>query len=156
MIRIAQYPDDNQAILTMWREYIERTRTSLEFQQNEVEFTRFPEGYEAPHGIVLLAEVESEIAGCIAVRRHSAEICEMKRLYVHPYARGLGLGRRLVGEIVKQARRFGYHEMRLDVLQEFDHARRLYLDFGFTTAQPITNNPVPGTVFLGLKLMTTQ
>lgn len=42
--------------------------------------------------------------------------------------------------------------MRLDVLAEFEQARKLYADFGFTPAEPVSFNPTPGTAFLGLKL----
>jgi GNAT superfamily N-acetyltransferase len=81
-----------------------------------------------------------------------ARNCEMKRLYVRPQARGTGLGRRLAAELICEATDAGYEEMRLDVLEEFASARRLYASLGFTPADPVAYNPVPGTAFLGLKL----
>ncbi len=42
--------------------------------------------------------------------------------------------------------------MRLDVLEEFRHARKLYADLGFAPADPVSFNPLPGTDFLGLRL----
>ncbi|TNE59184.1 MAG: GNAT family N-acetyltransferase [Sphingomonadales bacterium] len=152
MIRLAHFPADNDNVLSIWREYIDQTRTDLGFQQNDREFVKFPSGYEPPDGCVLLADCQGKIAGCIAMRRFNESICEMKRLYVRPGSRGSGLGRRLVDELIGHARVAGYLEMRLDVLAEFAHARRLYLEFGFAPADPITNNPVQGTAFLGLML----
>ncbi|QKG70637.1 GNAT family N-acetyltransferase [Erythrobacter mangrovi] len=152
MISIARYPDDNAAVLEIWREYIGRTQTNLDFQNNDAEFARFPAGYELPDGCVLLARVGGAVSGCIAMRRHDETICEMKRLYVRSSARGLGLGGKLVSALIGQAHEAGYREMRLDVLEEFEHARALYERFGFEPAEPITNNPVPRTSFMGLQL----
>ena len=76
----------------------------------------------------------------------------MKRLYVRPEARGMALGRRLAEAIVEEARSAGYAEMRLDVLPEFEAARRVYRSMGFVPADAVSHNPVPGTAFLGLDL----
>jgi hypothetical protein len=46
----------------------------------------------------------------------------------------------------------GYDEMRLDVLEELKHAQKLYAEFGFTPADPVSFNPLPRTASLGLKL----
>ena len=92
------------------------------------------------------------IDGCIAYRAVSASLCEMKRLYVRPHARGKNLGRELVARLITEARATGYLEMRLDVLEEFASARRLYEDFGFAPAEPVSYNPVPGAAFLSLRL----
>lgn len=136
----------------MWREYIGQTQSDLSFQQNELEFAAFPKGYEPPEGCVLLADVNGEARGCVGMRRYDNSICEMKRLYVRPSARGLGLGKRLVCALIEHASMAGYAEIRLDVLEEFTHARRIYTDLGFTAAPAIAANPVPGTAFLGLRL----
>lgn len=152
MIRLARFPQDSDAVLEIWREYIGSTRTPLDFQNNDAEFSRFPIGYELPDGCALLARTDSAVFGCIAMRRYDQSICEMKRLYVRPIARGLGLGGKLISALIEQAREAGYREMRLDVLEEFGSARALYARFGFDVAPPIADNPVPGTAFLGLKI----
>lgn len=86
------------------------------------------------------------------MRRVDDAICEMKRLYVRPTARGLGLGRALSERLIEEARSAGYLEMRLDVHGEFRHSRQIYADLGFQDAEPISYNPVPGAKFLGLLL----
>jgi ribosomal protein S18 acetylase RimI-like enzyme len=152
-IRNAQFPQDREAVLDIWREYVASPTVSLEFQGNEAEFADLPGKYAAPDGRVLLAvSPAGEIVGCVAMRRVDPMICEMKRLYVRPSARGLGLGRRLVEQLIGEARRAGYQEMRLDVLGEFERAQQLYRDLGFREADPIAFNPVPGTRCLGLPL----
>ena len=152
-IRNAQFPQDRESVLDIWREYIASPTVSLEFQGNEAEFADLPGKYAPPGGRLLLAASPAgEIVGCAAMRRVDATICEMKRLYVRPSARGLGLGRILVEHLIGEARRAGYKEMRLDVLGEFERAQQLYRDLGFRNADPISFNPVPGTKFLGLPL----
>jgi GNAT superfamily N-acetyltransferase len=152
LLRDAQFPDDREAILQIWREFVASPSVSLAHQNNEAEFAALPGKYAGPAGRVILAERAGSIDGCIAFRRVDDRICEMKRLYVRPAARGHQLGSRLVTRLIEQARGAGYREIRLDVLAEFAAARRLYHDFGFRPADPIAFNPLPGTAFLGLRL----
>ncbi|WP_062788448.1 GNAT family N-acetyltransferase [Novosphingobium capsulatum] len=152
IIRHATFPADGPALLDIWREYIASPSVSLDYQGNEAEFATLPGKYAAPGGCVLLADRGGEIEGCIAFRGVSADICEMKRLYVRPRARGGHLGRVLVNRLISEARVAGYREMRLDVLEEFASARRLYETLGFVPAEPVSFNPVPGAAFLGLRL----
>lgn len=151
-IREAEFPGDMAAVLDIWREYVASPSVSLEYQDNESEFAALPGKYEAPEGRIFLAEIEGRLAGCVAFRRADKAICEMKRLYVRPFARGTGMGRKLVAAAIDAAREAGYAEMRLDVLAEFEAAQQLYAGFGFGDADPISENPTPGARFLGLAL----
>lgn len=152
IVREAQFPQDSEAVLGIWREYIASPTVSLDFQGNAAEFALLPGKYAPPDGRVLLAMMSEAIVGCVAMRRVDDAICEMKRLYVRPWARGTGAGRMLVERLIQEARLAGYGEMRLDVLAEFDRAQQLYRDLGFRDAEPVSFNPVPGTRFLGLRL----
>lgn len=151
-IRKAAFPGDLAAILDIWREYVSSPSVSLVYQQNEKEFAGLPRKYRPPEGCILLGEIEGQLTGCVAYRKASAQVCEMKRLYVRPTARGTGLGRALVAAVIDEARNAGYAEMRLDVLAEFETAQKLYASFGFKDAAAITQNPTPGARFMGLKL----
>ena len=152
IIRRADFPTDGAATLGIWREFIRNSPVNLDYQNNEVEFATFTEKYAAPTGCVLLAEADGGIEGCVAMRQVTSAICEMKRLYVRPDARGKHLGRELAERLIAEARAVGYREMRLDVQAQFLVARRLYVDLGFIAAEPISFNPVPGASFLGLRL----
>lgn len=151
IIRSAQFPEDLDQLLEIWREYIASANADLGYQGNEQEFANLPGKYAQPKGDILLALHNGELVGVIAMRAFNTEICEMKRLYVCPAARGLSIGEKLVERLIQSAQSSGYQEMRLDVLGEFDRAQSLYAKFGFVDAEPITHNPVPGTRFLGLK-----
>lgn len=152
IIRHAIFPDDAASVLTIWHEFVANSPVNLDYQGNDAEFTNLPGKYAAPQGCVLLADRGSEIAGCIALREVSSNICEMKRLYVRPHARGGHVGRKLVERLIAEARVIGYREMRLDVQEKSVSARNLYGAFGFIAAEPISFNPVPGASFLGLHL----
>ncbi len=151
-IRHAIFPDDAASVLDIWREFIAQSPVNLDYQANGAEFTTLPGKYAAPEGCVLLADRDGDILGCVAMRRVTSAICEMKRLHVRPHARGVKLGDELVDRLIDEARAAGYREIRLDVQEKSASARALYARFGFVPADAITFNPVPGASFLGLEL----
>jgi GNAT superfamily N-acetyltransferase len=152
IIRHAIFPEDAASVLGIWREFIANSPVNLDYQRNDDEFANLPGKYAAPKGCVLLADRGGEIVGCIALRQVNPDICEMKRLYVRPDARGGQIGRHLVERLIAEARGIGYRDMRLDVQEKFVSARKLYAAFHFAAAEPVSFNPVPGASFLGLHL----
>jgi putative acetyltransferase len=91
-------------------------------------------------------------AGCIAVRRLEASVCEMKRLSVRDSFKGQGRGRVLAEHAIEWARRAGYERMFLDTLPSMAAAHRLYEDVGFRDVAPYRFNPVAGTRYMELRL----
>ena len=76
----------------------------------------------------------------------------MKRLFLRPAARGLGLGRALMARAIEAARAIGYRELCLDTLPTMVSAISLYEAAGFRRVDPYYVPTPPGTVFLGLVL----
>lgn len=113
------------------------------------EVAGLPGRYGPPSGCLLLAEVDGEPAGCVALRDLGDGIAEMKRLYVAPAGRGRGVGRTLVAAILDRARDLGYGRMVLDTLREMPEAIALYEAFGFTPTEPYWGHPADHAVFLG-------
>jgi len=72
----------------------------------------------------------------------------MKRLYVRPDARGLGIGAELVRRVIDAGRARGYGVMRLDTLPTMRSAIALYASFGFREIPAYTYNPVRGAVYM--------
>ena len=112
------------------------------------ELAALPGGYDA----LLVARVDGEVAGCVALKELTDGACEMKRLYVRPEARGSGAGRALVEKSIAKARELGYPVMRLDTLPTMDTARALYLSLGFRPIERYNDNPIEGVLFFELQL----
>jgi GNAT superfamily N-acetyltransferase len=138
----------------LFREYQASLNIDLCFQSFEEELAGLPGKYAAPRGSLLLAVTEDGTpAGVIAMRPIGDEICEMKRLYVRPIARGQNLGRRLIDRIFEQARSVGYKKMRLDTLTGLmDRAISLYREIGFYEIPAYYDSPLTNELFLEIDL----
>jgi len=79
-------------------------------------------------------------------------VCEMKRLFVRPSARGSGTGRALALAAIGRARDRGYTVMRLDTLPTMAEAAGLYSSLGFVEVERYNDNPAPGVRFMELDL----
>ena len=148
----ARFPEDREDVLAIFREYVASTSVDLAFQDFEAEFACLPGKYASPEGTIVLAKNHGAVVGCAALRKVNATTCELKRVYVRPAAMGANIGRRLVENMLQEARVIGYTTMCLDVLPEFVAAQKLYESMGFVPTEPVSYNPVPGTKFLALKM----
>lgn len=144
--------DELDAVRALFREYADSLGVSLEYQGFDDELRGLPGEYAPPRGTLLLARGAAGALGCVAVRRHADGIAEMKRLYVRPSARGLGLGRRLAEAAVAFAREAGYESLRLDTLPHMQAAQAMYAAMGFRIIEPYRYSAVPGTVFMELRV----
>lgn len=149
----ANTPDHIEQARTLFREYEAWLSLDLCFQNFEKELAELPGQYAPPEGRLLLAYEDGGLAGCVALRRLSDEICEMKRLFLRQDFQGRGLGRQLVDSLLAEARSIGYRRMRLDTLPDhMGKAIELYRALGFKEIEPYYNNPVPGALFMEIEL----
>jgi len=153
-IRPAESAADLADAARLFRSYAASLPIDLSYQGFEAELAGLPGKYAPPAGALLIARNEHETAiGCVALRPIDGDgVCEMKRLYVTPDARGMGLGDALIARIVASARASAYAEMRLDTLPTMLAALGLYIRAGFREIPAYYPTPIAGTVFLGLTL----
>ncbi len=151
-IKRAESKEELEEIRNIFREYEAFLNVDLCFQGFEEELARLPGKYSPPEGDLLIALDGDRTVGCVAVRKLDHGVCEMKRLYVRPEARGTGLGMRLAKEIIAVSRDLGYRVMKLDTLDRLSEAMRLYEILGFRRTEPYYENPLPDVVYWELEL----
>jgi len=141
---------------TLFREYADSIGVDLCFQGFDDELQTLPGRYAPPRGGLFVAFNDGQPVGCVALRPIDPDpIAELKRLYVRPAGRGLGVGRALALKAVERAREAGYHAVRLDTLATMSDAQRLYRALGFREIPAYTFNPLPGVVYMELDLPRT-
>ena len=112
-----------------------------------------PACFAPPEGRLLIATYRGEPAGCVALRRLSDGVCEMKRLYVRSEFRGRKVGRKLAEAIIEQAGKIGYGRMRVHTVGSMKEAYGLYRSLGFAEIEPYEYSPREDAVFMELKLV---
>lgn len=144
------------ATRAIFRDYANSLGIDLCFQDFDAELARLPGEYAPPQGALLLAQVDGKVAGCGALRAlpevDHANACEMKRLYVRPAYRGIGLGRLLAQALLDRGLQAGYSAVLLDTLDDMETARSLYASLGFEETAPYYFNPIPGAHYLKANL----
>jgi len=153
-IQPVRSPDDLEAIKALFDAYAASLGINLSYQNFVEEMAAMPGKYAPPKGELLLARgLDGAALGCVGLRPlEDAGTCEMKRLYVTPEGRGLGLGKALAERVVDEARRIGYRRMLLDTLPSLTTAVGLYDRMGFARIAAYYDTPIPGTIFMALAL----
>ncbi len=95
----------------------------------------------APAGLLLVATLHGEPVGCGALKFHGHEPAEIKRMWVAPTMRGLGLGGRLLAELERHATESGLSTVRLETNEALTEAIALYRARGYGEVAPFNNEP---------------
>ena len=153
---VARTAQDYACAADLFRDYRASLSVSLCFQDFDRELANLSLAYAPPQGEIFLARDGEVAGGCCAIRPLTdvdySNACEMKRLYVKPAFRKLGLGRDLAQAVIEFARDSGYHHLLLDTLDEMETARSLYHDLGFVEVEPYYHNPIAGAHYLMVPL----
>lgn len=94
-----------------------------------------------PRGVLLVARLHGEGVGCGAVKFHPDEPPYIKRMWVAPSVRGLGLGRRLLGELEAASAATGAHTVRLETNSSLREAVAMYRSAGYAEVEPFNDEP---------------
>jgi DNA-binding MarR family transcriptional regulator/GNAT superfamily N-acetyltransferase len=100
-----------------------------------------PEELTPPAGIFVIARLGGQPIGCGALKVKDRKIGEIKRMWVSPDARGLGLGRRLLETLETRAREFGLRALRLETNRTLKEAQALYRSCGYLEVEPFNDEP---------------
>lgn len=163
MISIAQVtPAQLPGVQALLREYIGWTKSfddeshrAPTFESVDEELENLPGIFAPPKGRLLVATVDGQVAGCVALKPHEDGISELKRLYVRPSFRGHNLGRLLAEALVNEARSNGYKKMILDSHKSMTQAHAIYRALGFVDVPAPADFPEdlkPIALFMELNL----
>lgn len=144
----ATTPAQIEDIRLLFLEYARSLDFNLCFQDFDAELASLPGKYAPPDGALILARVNGQSAGCIALRKIEDGICEMKRLYVRDAYRGSKIGRLLIARIIEEALNRNYQSIRLDTAPNMKAAQSLYESFGFRDIEPYIYNPLQGARYM--------
>ncbi len=144
--------EELEEVREIFIEYANFLQVDLCFQNFEKELQTLHQVYFPPLGCIILAKDEKKVVGCIALKPIGEDICEMKRLYVKPAARGKALGKQLVEELIHFAKEAGYKTMKLDTITSLKDAIKLYRSKGFIETDAYVYNPLPEVLYLQLSL----
>lgn len=100
-----------------------------------------------PRGAFLVALSDGMPIGCVGIKGNGSPIAEVKRLWIAPSARGLGLAKRLMNDVEDRARALGIQTLRLDTNSALPEAIRLYQTTGWTEIARFNDDPYPDHFF---------
>ena len=142
---------DINAVRGLFLEYLQFVERYLEqdlsFQGTEKEFADFPQTYDA----LFLGQLDGQPVAACGLKPFKPGICELKRLYCRPQARGHGIGLKLSQAVINKARELGYKHIYLDTDYGLTHANVVYEALGFQDIDKYYDNPMDSR-FMGLAL----
>jgi GNAT superfamily N-acetyltransferase len=101
-----------------------------------------PAELSPPAGAFLVGSNGGDVVCCGGLKRLDERTCEIKKMYVVPELRGLGVARALLHALEDKARELGYERARLDTGPKQLRARGLYESEGYTEIPDFNQNPV--------------
>jgi DNA-binding MarR family transcriptional regulator/GNAT superfamily N-acetyltransferase len=94
-----------------------------------------------PAGLFLVARLRGDGVGCGALKLHGTGPAEIKRMWVSPSVRGLGVGRRILHELERHARELGARAARLETNRSLSEAISLYRSVGYAEVDAFNDEP---------------
>jgi GNAT superfamily N-acetyltransferase len=153
-IREAASREALESVRALFQEYWTSFGFTPCFQNFDSELAALPGKYAPPHGRLLLAKVNGQPAGCVALRRFDQTRGEVKRLYVRPQFRGSGMGKALMNALAAEARAIGYSEIIADTIPKvMATALAMYEHLGFERIAPYSDE-TPEAQHIRLRLTT--
>lgn len=134
----ANHPDSRQCLRAYFAELDRRSESGFD---PDAGLPADPHEMRPPAGAFLVAYLRQEPVGCGGVKHHPGEASEIKRMWVSPSARGLGLGRRLLAELEARAVAAGAPAVRLETNAALTEAIQMYRTSGYSEVAPFNAEP---------------
>lgn len=132
-------PEDERARWCLEQYYAELGRRFEGGLDHTVALAATPEQLRPPAGLFAVATLRGRPVGCGALKLHGRRPAELKRMWVAPEARGIGLGRRLLTELEALARAHGVRTLRLETNRSLTEAIALYRSSGYREIPPFND-----------------
>jgi GNAT superfamily N-acetyltransferase len=156
-VTAAAAADVTEIVEPLFREYGKWVADQLERDAGitftEADLTRHHDAFRGelprllgPRGRLLVAHLGDEPVGVGALKPVDDTTAEIKRMYVRPWAQGLGVGRAILTRLVQDARTEGYATVRLETLRFMTAALAMYHSFGFVEIARFDGSEVANTV----------
>jgi DNA-binding MarR family transcriptional regulator len=132
------HPDARQCLRAYFAELDGRSESGFD---PDAGISAEPHELTPPAGCLLIAYLHAEPVGCGAVKHHPGEPSEIKRMWVSSSARGLGIGRRILGELEREAVRSGAQVASLETNRALVEAIALYRSAGYREVPAFNDEP---------------
>ena len=143
---------DFRTVLAEYFEHLTLTWSDPDPPRWQRELDGLPGAFARPEGRMLVAYVGDEPAGIVAIVGREDADCEVKRLYVRPQHRRLGVSRALMQRAMSEAAEAGYCVMRLGTSRDFGEALALYDSLGFERSERFREGFTDRAVFMSRPL----
>ena len=148
IVKHPQSPSDFQDAKALILEYVNwlgvhggpKVKALLDSQNFDKELDTLSTTYSAPDGGLTLALHNNKPVGVAGIKKFSEDICEVKRMFVLPECRGMGVGKLLLAECIEIAKDLHYETIKLDTANFMNSAIKLYIDKGFFEIPPYREN----------------
>ena len=153
-IRFPEMLNDLMPLLRQYGKYmydeLSLTAGKTNFENELIDFPVVK--YSPPEGLFLVAYIEDRAVGCVGLKKFEEGACEIKRLYVLPEFRNLGIGKSLNAAIISKAKTLGYTMILLDTNAEMEAAVNLYRRSGFVEIPAYVENENPNVIYFSFTL----
>ena len=151
-IKMAETATDFANAKKLILEYVAWLGIDLSFQNFDKEMAGLPEMYNHKDGGLFIAYINEEAVGIAGIRRFNKNDGEIKRMFVQPNSRGLGIGQLLLNHCIDNARKLNYDTIKLDTADFMKSAIKLYTDHGFKEISAYRHNPHESAKYFELNL----
>jgi len=134
-------PEHDDARSCLARYTAELNQRSTRRFDPKVGATALPQELRPPAGRFFVAHLHGETVGCGAVKHHADAPAEIKRMWIAPHARGLGIGRRLLDTLEACARDAGARIARIETNSDLTEALSLYISTGWVEVERFNDEP---------------